>query len=430
VPCGGVDGLEFAARGALTMVVTRICGPAARWLSAVVMTAAVAWAGSGEGLLPEDRAALAVDPASPALAANPELRRRLAEGPHDFFRYVNGPFREVLCRRLVPEGRSHVDVTLHGDPHVEQYSVTNEGRGLADFDEATIGPAVLDLVRFATSLRLAMSERGWDGADDLVRVFLAGYADALRNPRRLPPEPRIVARLRARFDPNRNDALARAEGLMLPFPPDKAPSDETLALTARRLAQVSGWPEASFKVKRLGAHRMGIGSADAEKYLLRIEGKTPSPEDDVILEVKEVQPSAGGACVHGEPGPDRILKGGSQLAYQAFQYAGGITLEGHSFWFHAWTDNYVEVDIRRDLQSLAELTEIARDVGFQLGRGHPDVRGGKASKRLRAALTADLPHEDVLGESLVMAQATTEAWQRYRERLGEPGHAGGAAGRQ
>jgi len=393
---------------------------------AVLLALAPAGAGAGRALAPADRAALLVDPASPALAANGELRLRLAAGPHDFFRYVNGPFREVLCRRLAADGRPHPDVMLHGDPHVEQYAVTDEGRGLADFDEATVGPAVLDLVRFAASLRLAMGEKGWEGADGVVRVFLAGYADALKDPTRLPPEPRVVGRLRARFGRDRNDALARAEGLMEPLPPDKAPGDETLARTSHLLAQVSGWPEASFRVKRFGAHRIGIGSANDEKYLLRIEGKSASPDDDVILEVKEVRPAAGGGCVHGEAGPDRILKGSSQLAYQAFQYAGGMTLEGHSYWFHAWTDNYAEVDIRRDLGSAAELEEIARDVGFQLGRGHPGERKGKEAKRLRAGLLASLSHEDVAGESLLLAQATTEAWERYRASVAGPGPAAGA----
>src|ERR1044072_4875152 len=111
--------------------------PRVLWLVAVVLASAPAPAGRGEPLAPEDRAALLVDPASPALLADPTLRHRVAEGPHDFFRYVNGPFREVLCRRQMANGRPHLDVTLHGDPHVELYSVTEEGRGLADVAEAT-----------------------------------------------------------------------------------------------------------------------------------------------------------------------------------------------------------------------------------------------------------------------------------------------------
>jgi Uncharacterized protein conserved in bacteria (DUF2252) len=381
-----------------------------------VLALAAAWAGAGEALLPEERALLAVDPGSPPLRADPKLRQRLAAGPHDYFRYVNGPFREVLCGRLVEGLRRAPRVTLHGDPHVEQYAVTDRGRGLTDFDDSTLGPAVLDLVRFATSLRLAVRERGWEGADDAVRTFLGSYAEALRNPTPLPPEPRVVSRLRARFDRNRINALARAEALMETLPPSMAPSDETLARTARVLAQVSGRPEAFFRVKRVGALRIGLGSAADEKYLLRIEGDTPASEDDVILEVKKVRPSAG-RCVLAEPGPDRILLGSSRLAYEAFDYAGGITLEGSAFWFHAWRDNYVELDIRRDLDSPAELDEIARDVGFQLGRGHPNTRSNKDSKRLRAALLAPLSREQVAGLSALMAQATAEAWDRYRARL-------------
>jgi len=388
----------------------------ARAFRVVVLALAAASAATADVLVPKGPS-LAVDPASPSLVANATLRLQLAEDPHTYFRYVNGPFREVLCRKLAA-GVLRPNVTLHGDPHVEQYAVTDEGRGLADFDDSTVGPAVLDLVRFATSLRLAMDERGWKDADEVVRDFLESYARALRSPASLPPEPRVVARVRARFDRNRTNALARAEALMEPLPPEAAPSDETLARTARMLAQVSGLPEASFKVKRLGAHRLGIGSANDEKYLLRIEGETKAPEDDVILEVKKVRPIAATECVHSEPGPNRILRASSQLAYQPFVYAGGITLEGHSYWFHAWTVNYADLDIRRDLDSAAELDEVARDVGFQLGRGHAGATSEKDAKALRATLLAGFPGENVPALSLLMAQATTDAWRRYRERLG------------
>ena len=43
-----------------------------------------------------------------------------------------------------------------------------------------------------------------------------------------------------------------------------------------------------FKIKKMGAHHIGIGSALDEKYLLRIEGPTQQVEDDVVLEAKEI----------------------------------------------------------------------------------------------------------------------------------------------
>ena len=43
-----------------------------------------------------------------------------------------------------------------------------------DFDDATAGPAVIDLVRFGVSLNLAAKSRGWS-AEAAVDSFLAGY---------------------------------------------------------------------------------------------------------------------------------------------------------------------------------------------------------------------------------------------------------------
>jgi hypothetical protein len=383
----------------------------------LVLAFAAASARAQDGLGPEDRATLLVDPASPALQSNEKLRQRLARGPHDYFRYLNGPFREVLCRHLSAGQREAASVTLHGDPHLEQYAVTERGRGLADFDDATFGPAVLDLVRFATSLRLVARDHGWK-EDEVVGVFLQSYAGALRNPPKRPPEPAVAARMRAGFVHDRRQSLARSVALMEPLPPEAAPDQSTLDRTAEILARVSGWPKAFFKIKQMGLLRIGIGSAGDEKYLLRVEGHAPADADDVILEVKEVRPSPAARCVRSDPGPDRILLGSARLAYEPFEYAGGITLEDRSFWFHAWPDNYAEMDFRKDLRSPADLDEIARDVGLQLGWGHPRTRKGKDSKELRETLLKQLSSQDVATLSATMAEGTVEAWQRYRQRLG------------
>jgi hypothetical protein len=272
-------------------------------------------------------------------------------------------------------------------------------------------------VRFATSLRLAANERGWLTADRAVRSFVDGYAAALKGPSQLPPEPRLAARLRGGFVRDRRITLERCEALMETLPPDRTPNESALDRTSQVLARVAGRPAPSFKIKKLGALRIGIGSAGDEKYLMRLEGETRASDDDVMLEVKEVRPLPPDGCVRSEPGPDRILRGNARMAYQPYEYAGGITLEGRSFWFHAWPDNYVELDVRRDLSSPEEMDEIARDVGFQLGRGHP--RADDDAKHLRAALLAQLSVEEVARLSLEMARATTEAWQQYKARLGD-----------
>ncbi len=57
-----------------------------------------------------------------------------------------------MCETLEQALAGTPTVNLHGDPHVEQYSVTESGRGLTDFDDASTGPAALDIVRFAVSI--------------------------------------------------------------------------------------------------------------------------------------------------------------------------------------------------------------------------------------------------------------------------------------
>jgi uncharacterized protein (DUF2252 family) len=140
----------------------------------------------------------------------------------------------LICGRLGDLVDSQSTVTLHGDAHLEQYAVTDRGRGLTDFDDASQGPAVLDLARFATSIRLAVRQRSWEGAEAQVSRFLEGYAAALRDPRTEAPQPAVARRLAAGFDRNRLACLARAEALMLELPTNSAPNPVTLDTAAAR----------------------------------------------------------------------------------------------------------------------------------------------------------------------------------------------------
>ena len=60
--------------------------------------------------------------------------------------------RSATCAGRLPSG------AVHGDAHLEQFVVTDDDFGLADFDSAGYGPAIVDLVRYAASLHLACRE--------------------------------------------------------------------------------------------------------------------------------------------------------------------------------------------------------------------------------------------------------------------------------
>jgi hypothetical protein len=363
--------------------------------------------------LPEGRP-LDVDPAAPELQRTPALRERLRSGPHAYFRFVNRAFAHIVCQRF-----ADVDlpaVTLHGDAHIEQYAVTDLGRGLTDFDDSSAGPAVVDLVRFGASLRLAAHQRGWeDEGDRLWSRFWSGYERALLDPGAEAPEPALARRLQAGFDSDRLALLARAEAFIetLPEPRpmlDEKTRDETLVLLARN----SGVAESFFRVKRAGAISVGIGSAADEKYLFRVEGPTAADDDDVLLEFKEIRNLDAVPCIHSVPGPSRFLLGQSRLAYQPFLYTGAVHAGGVNFWVHSWPLNYVELRIA-DLRSPDELEEVVYDVGVQLGRGHPKRWSAHEAVRLRHQLARGIPRDRVAKVAAELAAETLAAWGRFKE---------------
>ena len=348
------------------------------------------------------------------LESNPRLRARLLGGPHGYFRFINPAFSRAVCRRFRDVADAQPPVTLHGDAHVEQYTITDLGRGLTDFDDSSQGPAEMDIVRLGVSLRLAAIERGWPGAGEVaLAAFLRAYRATLLNPTTEAPVPALVARVRAGFEQSRAACLARNEALMETLQEGPPPADEaTMVQAVRTLAANSSLPESFFSKKKGGALRIGIGSALAEKYLVRVEGPTTADDDDVLLEVKQVRDPTGVDCVRSAPGPSRIFVGQARIAYEPFRFPGVFHVGDKTFWIHAWPDNYAEVDIRRTLESPRDLEEIAYDVGVQLGRGHP--AGLSAAAKLRSEVLKTLPEARIEQVVAELSADTVQAWERFR----------------
>lgn len=383
-----------------------------RWLLAGIVLAAVTPA----RLHSAD--ALAVDPADPRLASRPDLVAKLASSPHAYFRFVNAGFAARTCAAFADVRDSLPDVSLHGDAHVEQYAVTSLGRGLTDFDDCTRGKPVIDLVRFGTSLLLAARERGWSRDEArAVDAFLRGYRDGLAGGQLEMRTPAVVTRIRARFAWAHAPALRQAHQLIdsAPLPPD------TFADAVARFSELVRFarelPPDFFKVKKIGALTMGIGSALDEKYLILFEGQTPADDDDLVVEAKQVRTLEGNPCLRTDVGASRVLDGQRTIAYEPFSYAAVVAHGDRYFWMHDWTDDYRETSLSREIGVPRDLLEIAYDAGVQMGRAHPKRSDGTRDEALGRAARSALERTDARLREVMREQAAAveAAWRAFRD---------------
>lgn len=374
----------------------------------------------GRGHAAGDDGDLWVAPASRDFSENPRLLQRILATPHGYFRFINTQFSDSVCRRFADELDELPTVNLHGDAHLEQYAVTDLGRGLTDFDDSATGPPVLDLMRITTSMRLAAGQLHLaDGGDGLLAAFFAGYRAALGAPDTMPPEPAWAARARAAFRHDRPRYLVWAESLMDPVDEHTraALTHDAQPYFDAMQAQHAELPADFFRLVNLGRLRMGIGSALDEKYLLRVRGQTAAPEDDVLLEAKELRDLSGIRCMRGERrrDPFRILVGQSRIAYVPYPYLGYVRHAERVFWVHGWVDNYAELDLGVGLTG-DDLAEVAHDIGVQLGRGHPKQIATPLDQQLRTAMSEMIDRLRPRMESLSteLAAEVVAAWERFR----------------
>jgi Uncharacterized protein conserved in bacteria (DUF2252) len=386
-----------------------------------VLLTALVWGTAALG------SSLHVSHGAPELMARPTLVARLRETPHNYFRFVNRPFSQAVCRLFDDVQGSLPEATLHGDAHVEQYAVTSLGRGLTDFDDSARGPFVVDLVRFGVSLELVARENGWRDAQGAIDDFLRGYHDALVDPSRERPPRRTIRRARAGFKSDHGLALRRAEALMGSDPVDPSELESDFESYAAEMHATSpALPARFFRIKNAGRLALGIGSALEDKYLLRIEGPTDREGDDQILEAKLVGALPDSGCVRTEVGARRVFLGMSLIARAPFPYGGLFARGDRVFRVYGWTDDYVELKGESSFPEPRDLRQVAYDVGIQLGQAHPkDTSGRSPAREARMRLLeATCAYEGRVHQAIAeLMERTVQAWRVFRTEA-QPGDTG------
>jgi hypothetical protein len=354
---------------------------------------------------------LDVSPSADAFARAPKLQAKIAKSPYAYFRFINGAFGSVVCEEL-KDFAAIPEVPLHGDAHLEQYALTDVGRGLTDYDDAATGPAVVDLARMATSIVIAARMRGFDEAKPIA-AFVEGYRSGLLG--RSAPAPSVIPILRAKFRDAPAEFVSGAEKLMLPEDADPTLSGSEMRATvvelerelrARRKDLAPGF----FAVRKLGTFKAGIGSALERKFLVRLEGKTKRPDDDRIIEVKFVGDRTRPPCLKSRYDFDpRDLR--DDMPPGAFErFVDPVFLDAKNAWAQEWYPNFQEVEVA-ELPSVAALVEIARDAGTLLAREH--VRGASPEN-----LALDATKEARLATAAAGLAGRVEAsWKKFKRGL-------------
>jgi hypothetical protein len=337
--------------------------------------------------------------------ASREVIDRLRTDPIVFFRFVNRSWIARVCDVFADDIHDLPIVRLHGDAHVEQFTVTTQAWGLDDFDDSLEGPALVDIVRFLGSIDLVARQRGWIvERDSLFDRFFLGYRKGLRQPDFRPPRPLVVDRLRVGMQRSRPQFLNWGEALMEPMAdgPMKAVVRGMEAIARVVYAERPDLPPSYFTVLAAGWLRMGIGSATAPKILVRIQGASAAPDDDELIEAKQVQSLEGLRCLQHPESSEaahRVILGALQLGRLRHNIlvAGPplmipeVAAEGQElrrWWIRSWDPSYRELRID-DLRSPRELTQIAYDVGVQLGAGSlKEVSGFERNSERRRALAS------------------------------------------
>ena len=323
-----------------------------------------------------------IRPEPAALAtASADLLDRLRGDPFAYFRFVNRPWTTRVCAAFA-DVRDLPSVRLHGDAHVEQFVFTKDAWGLDDFDNSTRGPEFVDIVRFLGSIDLATRQRGWTSERAaLWDRFFEGYRRGLSAPDYRPAEPDIVRHLRGQAAVSRAAFLAWGESQMHPM--DDVFSKyviEAMKVVERVIRREhADLAPGYFTVVRAGWGRMGVGSAVARKVVIRVQGPTTDPEDDDLLEAKELANLDGIGCLERAANPlaFRVIDGTRQLGRLRHDIlAAGPSLmiptdraqQWLAWWITNWEPSYREVRLS-DLRSVQDLSAIVYDAGVQLGAG-------------------------------------------------------------
>lgn len=303
-------------------------------------------------------------------ADTPELRQKYQQperGLHLYFRNMKlkmqTRFTELLEHENIPR------VFVHGSPHIDNYSRSERGVAMVDFDRSRIGPYAWDLVRVLTSTRCHRYQHAPLQQSGTPASLLAGFKKGFRFPRQAFKQMDLLANkkpLNNRFPTRHYLQKNKRWARRLRLDPLPASNPEMLALLHSYLhsrQEIDLLNE--YSIDSAGRARGTMG----RQRILIVLRPAKTGRDLIFLEIKRVREDPDNRWYfnpyphHGK----RMIKAAELYAPGWEVRQGYASHRGLQYWGHQVPNQNIK--IKRPLDG-CEQKDFLFSVGSQLGRAH------------------------------------------------------------
>jgi hypothetical protein len=316
-------------------------------------------------------------------------------------------------------------VLVHGNPHTENYVITDQGAGMVDFDRSRIGAYSWDVVRFLCSLSLKREDEGAHPflSPTVLEYFKEGYLRGFEA-HKVPYKEVSKSIDKAGFDVWYNttreylDANVKwaKEMRKSPIKPDNRLMLKLLEeyLKSRKEEDLLK----DYKIEEAGKAKGTFGN---RRILLALAPKkNEAQKDKILLELKTVYQDADSKYYfnpfkhHGL----RMIKASELYAPNIELRLGYASYKGQEYWGREIPPKSAKI---KDRLNEFEQVDIAYSVATQLGRAHRRsiVKPAKPEDLLKHFMSN---FELFVGVGMQMNQDLLMAYRRYVSEAQPPMH--------
>ncbi len=336
-----------------------------------------------------------------------------------FFRHMcipmQGHFAELCNLEDVPK------VFLHGNPHIENYSITENGAGLADFDRSRIGPYTWDILRFLCSLSLKRQEKETIFLSSIVlEYFKEGYLRGFENfkmPYKEVSKAIGKANLSVWYDQT-DDYLADNGKWAREMEKNPLnPEDKILRKKLHKYLKSTNESDLldAYSVDRAG-YAEGTFGNKRTVLLLRHSKEATAP---ILIEIKETYCDVDSDHFftptkhHGL----RMIKASELYAPGLERRIGYLHLDGKDYWGREIITKHGKI---KDLLDEFEQVDVAYSIATQLGRAHRlSIQDDVKPKVLLKHFYENF--ENLIGTAVLINNDLTSAYEFYIKQVGGKG---------